>query len=327
MNTVTTDDSVSGDAELWTIVLSSPACTDAERAEFDAWLAASSEHPAAYARAQRTHTLTRELLGDDLLMAELRRARRAAPAFRPLLRWASAGLAAALVIAIAVPAWQWLGRSSAPPPQRYVANVGEQRTLTLADGTQLVLDTHSEVVAHFDARERRIEFVQGQAQFVVAEDAQRPFVVVSGTARIRDIGTTFQVRTIGRKLSVTLLDGIVSVETERAGTSPATVTLQPGQKLTYVSGAPPVISRIELDHAQAWTQGSLFVQGQRLDQLLEEMNRYSTRQVVLADPADGAILISGKYKVDDQQALLKALQAGWSLHPVNTSPTEVTLKR
>ncbi len=43
------------------------------------------------------------------------------------------------------------------------------------------------------------------------------------------------------------------------------------------------------------------------------MNRYSARQVRLADPALGALTVSGVFHAGDQDALVAALERGWSL--------------
>lgn len=314
------------DASTWTVVLSSPSCTDADRDAFERWLNQADGNAVAYARAQKTHALARDLMSDDLLMAELQRARKAGQLrSRPLRRWAPLGVAAALVLAVAIPAYKYFGDQGSEVVQRYASGVGEQRTFQMSDGTRVVLDTGSQLVASFDGAERRVDLLSGQAEFNVAEDPSRPFSVVSGGARIRDIGTTFQVRSIDQQLSVTLLDGSVSVQRENSK-SPA-ITLVPGQRLSYGKDGAPVITAVSIDQADAWTQGALFAQEQRLDQLLLEMNRYSERKIRLANPADGAILISGRYKVNDQDALLKSLQAGWNLRPVSTSSEEVVLQQ
>ncbi len=328
MNRSIVRDSEVPDAEMWTILLSSPSCTDAERDAFESWLANAPENPTAYARAQRTHTLTRELAGDELLMADLRRARRASSLdpYRTK-RWASVGLAAVLVIALALPAWNLLTDIGNVEMQHYAAGIGEQRSILLADGSRMMLDTASEALARFDGKQRRVELKKGQAEFAVSDGDDRPFVVVSGGSEIRDIGTTFQVRNVDDKLSVTLIDGLVEVRSARPDRTSAKVKLLPGQKLTVGPDGVQIVGAVDIDEAGSWTQGSLLIHEQRLDQLLLEMNRYSSLQVRLADPADGAILISGKYRVGDQQALLKTLQAGWSLRPVSASPNEVVLKQ
>lgn len=317
-----------GDAEMWTILLASPECTDKERAAFEVWLASSAEHPVRYSQAQHIHMLTRELAGDELLMAEVRRARRANPMLnRPLVRWASIGLAATLAVALAVPAWLKRTADDHVQIQRYVAAVGEQRKIRLSDGTFVVLDTQSEITTRFDSDERRIQLVQGQAQFIAGQD-QRPLTIYSDEVQIRDIGTTFQVRNVERQISVVLISGAVSIKNKKSPSIASDTMLRPGQKLTFdnSSGA-PTISNVDISQVDAWTEGALYVQEQRLDLVLNEINRYSKRKIRLANPADGEILISGKYKATDQDALLRSLSAGWALHVQSGTANEVILAR
>ena len=67
---------------------------------------------------------------------------------------------------------------------------------------------------HFSADLRGVELVSGQANFEVAKDASRPFVVTAGGSEVRAVGTQFDVYKTADKVTVTLIEGKVAVKEE-----------------------------------------------------------------------------------------------------------------
>src|SRR3546814_4964644 len=82
------------------------------------------------------------------------------------------------------------------PAIRYATVLGEQRSVTLKDGSQVILDTASELLVQYGSRERKLTLQRGRADFSVQhdDDAQRPFVVHAATGTVTATGTQFQVR-------------------------------------------------------------------------------------------------------------------------------------
>ncbi len=305
----------------WVACLMSPECTPQDRAAFEDWLAQSPEHIPAYLEAERVHALTAALASDDLIRAAARAARREAPT-RRIGKVLGPALAAALVAAVGVVVF-W-PRETPVAEQTYATQMGQQRQVTLADGTAVTLDADTRLVTRFDADHRRVELQQGRAQFVVGKDP-RPFAVHAGAGIVRDIGTTFQVSRLGKAVHVALLDGQVEVSTDVNGTAHRSL-LVPGEGIT-VDDAGSIGSPTPLDIAQvqSWPKGDLVFRQQRLDDLLAQMNRYSPQQVSLADPQLGALAVSGVFHVGDQASLVAALERGWSLRAVRASENEIVL--
>ncbi|MEG3192616.1 FecR domain-containing protein, partial [Lysobacter sp. D1-1-M9] len=238
---------------------------------------------------------------------------------------AAAALAATLVVSLGVAFWL-LRPAAVTTVAQYATAVGEQRGVTLADGTEVLLDTDSRLTARFSDGARRIELQHGRAQFVVASDPQRPFTVEAGAATIRDIGTTFQVGRRGDAVEVGLLEGAVIVTAAgRSGASQRS-TLAPGQQVT-VDAAGNVQARRALDLAvaEAWPRGDLVFKNRRLDMLLAEMNRYTEAQLRLADPRLGDTTVSGVFHIHDQPALIAALEQGWSLRAERIDEHQIVL--
>src|SRR5579862_8578042 len=123
--------------------------------------------------------------------------------------------------------------------------VGEQRLLTLKDGTRVFLNTATMVVVEYNNNFRKVELDRGEALFEVVNRSGWPFVVQVGDRQVTALGTSFVVRRDGKELAVTLVEGKVSVTSDpglappgshadRPSDSVATadnITLKPGQRL------------------------------------------------------------------------------------------------
>jgi transmembrane sensor len=121
---------------------------------------------------------------------------------RPL--FAAASVAFALVIAGAV----WWQAHRYP---LYSTDIGERRSITLADGSTVDLNARSQLRVEFSKTERRVELLGGQALFQVTKDMQRPFIVHSGDATVRAVGTQFDVYRKTHGTTITVLEGRVAV--------------------------------------------------------------------------------------------------------------------
>src|SRR5262249_15873572 len=123
----------------------------------------------------------------------------------------SLGLAAAILLLVlgALSAWFLTQRGT------YVTDVGEQRSFMLEDGSSVELNSRSRLKVHFTGCERSIELQAGQALFRVANDRTRPFVVNSGNASVRAVGTQFDVYRKKSGTVVTVLEGIVAIASRK----------------------------------------------------------------------------------------------------------------
>jgi transmembrane sensor len=88
---------------------------------------------------------------------------------------------------------------------------GEQRFVSLVDGSTMALNSRSRVRIRFSDSERDVDLIEGQALFHVAHDAARPFIVHSGTTLVRAVGTQFDVYRKDAGTTVTVVEGRVAV--------------------------------------------------------------------------------------------------------------------
>lgn len=155
--------------------------------------------------------------------------------YRPLYKW----IAAASIISIIALSILWHQTSSkkgitaplADAEMLIKCNKGEKKTLKLADGTTVTLNSDSRltVSAGFN-KSNRIVSLEGEAYFDVAHDTKNQFVVKTQHAEIKDIGTVFNVRNYIKDgvMEATLIKG--KIEIMLKDLSHKKVTLEPSQK-------------------------------------------------------------------------------------------------
>jgi len=211
---------------------------------------------------------------------------------------ASAALALLATFALGDP----VGPGPAPPEvQDYVTVVGEQRTVSLPDGSSVVLDTGTRMEVAYAAPERLVRLAEGRALFEVKSGAA-PFVVEAAGTRTRALGTTFGVQVKPKGAEVTLVEGSVSV----APAGQPGVVLSPGERLSINDGKAGSAVAVDLAAELAWRTGILQFKDTRLADAAEELNRYSATKILI-DPRLADERLSGSFRAGDQDMFVAAL--------------------
>ena len=286
-------------AASWVVRANGGELSDEELVAFDEWLSASPEHQWAYDQALTTWLAFEE--------APAPKAERRIPQPQRLASWAAA---AALGIAASVALVVYLAPSAAPAVKAttYATALGEHRSITLADGSRLDLNTATRLTVQLARNERRVILDEGEAAFTVVHDPSRPFVVVSGGGFIRDVGTEFDVRQRGEAFSVTVSHGVVQVQ-PRGGRGADPVTLRAGQRLERATAQSAMrVRTVAPDDDFSWRSGRLVLRNESLAEVVAELNLYYARPIRIADPELARAPISGVLLLDSQEATLRRLK-------------------
>lgn len=188
---------------------------------------------------------------------------------------------------------------------------GERRTLVLADGTRLDLNTASAIDVAFDARERRVRLDAGEILVETAPDPQtpaRPFIVQTDDGRIRALGTRFIVRDVhelggDNGTQVAVFHGAVEITPADAPHLARIVSA--GEQTRFTATSIDALTSAD-PHGADWTRGVLFAQRVRLADFLDELSRYRPG-LVRCDPAVADLPISGAFQLADTDNILAAL--------------------
>jgi transmembrane sensor len=317
------------EAEHWFVRLLDTDCSPEELLAFEHWREADPAHAAAYREIELLWIQSKEAVKDPVLMAAAKQALLPEPRARVPRRWLFPALAtalAALVAVVVVP--RWMASRTDPVGVAYTTAVGQQETVKLSDGSSILLDTDSEVVVRYSDRTRRVDLLHGQAQFSVQGNHAWPFVVHAGHGTVTAVGTQFQVRLDDHATDVALLKGKLAIEALSPDGDAQDASLVGGQGLAYdESGHIAPVHVLDMQQAQGWTQGKLFIHDWRLPALLAEMNRYSSTKLQVNDPSLQDIRVSGVFRTNDPQTFLLLLQQGWPIHARRISATQVELLR
>ena len=240
-----------------------------------------------------------------------------APRSRRALGFAAA--AAALVATVAGVTW-WSQRSET---QVLATAVGQHRTVTLADGSIITLNTNSIVETNIGRRSRDIYLRKGEAHFEVAHNRMRPFRVHAGDAVVRAVGTEFEVRLRpDRHVDVLVNEGRVEVQPEILAVPTADSALrdQPitlakvkavsaGEELSTATNnyAVTPISAEQLSSDLAWREGAVVFDSEPLAQAIAEIQRYTDARIAISDPSIANLPVGGRFKTDDLQGFLDGL--------------------
>lgn len=239
---------------------------------------------------------------------------------RPLstgMRMAFAAGLAVLVTTVSLVTW-WREYPT------YSTGVGEERSILMSDGSTINLNGRSRVRVHYTAHERDIDLLDGQALFSVAKNPSRPFIVHTGSIRVRAVGTEFDVERRIRETVVTVVEGVVSVAQARPATSfafgqastPAQFATPPLSPVYVPAGEQLVVApslnarpvRVNVAAATAWTHRELVFASTPLRDVVEEFNRYNDRQLVISDPALDGFEIDGVFSSTDPTSLIRFLR-------------------
>lgn len=346
-STRTVHDHVRDDAIAWLIGFCEGEIDSGGREQFGRWLKASPEHVQAYlqvsafweaagrlnvARKRQIDELVRRAAAEvNVLALEPLTPRMRSPVAGSPGKgmWRPAALAAslALVSAASIAGFWWQRHR----PVIYATAVGEQRTLILSDASTVILDARSKIRVHYTKDLREIDLEEGQALFRVTHHADRPFVVTTSDATIRDVGTQFDVRRKEEATVVTVLEGEVDTFGAR-GTPIAGGETAEG---VYVSAGEQVVvePRVRFHPVQvnaaaaiAWTQGKLVFDATPLSVVIQDYNRYSLKPLTIDDPQLLTLHVSGTFDASDPSQMIRFLSERFGLTE-HESPYRIRLSR
>ncbi|WP_225587281.1 FecR family protein [Methylomonas fluvii] len=291
-------DPIQDQAVEWLIRLSAENCPAAERAAFQTWLQQSPAHQATYAQIERRMQWLERVGQADSA------GRKTALQYRPAKSFVfsrQAGLAAAATILLGVglatfSPFGWYGYT-----RHFSAEPGARQTVNLADGTQLELNTDSEVAVRVNRSQRNVDVVKGEVYFSVVHNPDQPFVVTAGAGRSVDIGTEFEVYRQADQVVVAVHEGSVRVEAKQSR------DLTASQAVAYDRNGNFVETAADVETLSAWRRGKLIFDNRRLDEVLAEIGRYHRVSIGLADPALAERKVSGTFfteRLDDNLAAI-----------------------
>lgn len=307
-------DDIEDQASVW-LARQDRGLSEAERAAFDAWLAADTAHQVCYLRLKALWHKVDRLAGQDLV---------AVPPARPAIMWRA--LAATVLIGvISAGVWQLYGSNPAVVVSHasYATRLGQNNSVQLTDGTKVQLNTDTHLTQTMTTTAREIRLDHGEAFFDVAKDAKRPFVVYAGNRKITDIGTKFSVRRDGDAIEILVAEGRVRIDMPNAHKGARPIEAGAGNVIMTKADGTLVAMRSEQDIADrlSWRSGMLVFKQEPLGAAAAEFNRYNSKHIVVVGTARD-LKIGGRFRADNVDVFTALIKEGFSLKIEDTG-TEI----
>jgi len=234
-------------------------------------------------------------------------------------------LAAALIlVATSGIAWYFLNQD----PNTYRTAIGDSQSVHLADGSQVILNTDSQIHVALTGTERRVEVNRGEVFFDVVKEPTRPFVVRAGDKRVVVVGTKFSVLRSPNDLRVVVTEGKVLVEDLSRENAEPTLQLTAGNiarasasGLLVTGGSIP-----QAEQALSWRSGYIVLRDTALADAVAEFNRYNERKLVLADSSLASLRIGGNLRPTNLDAFVRVLEQGFPIQ-AESSGDRIVLRR
>lgn len=273
---------------------------------FEQWLQADEQHRRAWRKAEKVWQLTGALPASmDLGNRPEPRAQQAAP--RRSRRWRRPRLAIACSLLLGLLLTAGLERG---PGHDVSTGTAQVRTLDLADGSHVQLDSQTALDIDLGPQRRYIRLVDGQAFFQVHRQPDAPFIVDTDALKVTVTGTAFEVRHLYQQTRVSVVEGSVQVDID-SQTQQAPFQLQAGDQLLFDQASSRVsLVRTPIEQIASWRTGKLLVEAATLDHVVREMRRHYNGLIIL-DPRLGRQKVTGTYNLGDP---VSALQAALSPH-------------
>lgn len=298
------------EAVAWHVRLSSDRADERTWLAFTSWLESDEANRTAF---DEVEDFTGELESSVAMARDSKRFANIGPArfpprVRSLLRsrygWAAAAmaLAAAALLFIFLPL-----EPRQPASVSYSTRMGETRSVVLADGTMVDLNTGTTIRVRVGRSERHVALDRGEALFHVAKDSRHPFDVSVGRRVIRVVGTVFDVLRNEGTITVTVAEGKVGFFQPDAQADRGLTLVAGDQAALAEATGKATLRRVDPNVALAWRSGYLVYRNAPLATIVSDINRYFARRVAIGDGSAAGQRFSGVLRMDREDAVLRRL--------------------
>jgi transmembrane sensor len=322
-------DNLLQEAAQWCLELSGGEVSAERIAQWQQWLAASEAHREAFDRIQSTWCAIDRSAGgtvpwptdsevasdtyDGSVPVSVWRERGVQLTEQRRRPWMFVGLAGAIagVAALAIVPVSRFIQPTPPAVTVIETRSGENRDVKLGDGSIVTAGAESMLWATLTRDAREVTLERGEAFFHVAKDSERPFVVKVGATKVAAIGTAFNVRRAGERVVVAVAEGIVEVDERQLGV---------GHQLSINTvGGGASVQIVDATRIAAWREGLLQYRNEPLRAIISDVIRYSTQEIVIADPQIADLRMTTTVFTNDVDSWLQGLEAAAPVRVVRTA--------
>jgi transmembrane sensor len=293
----------------------------ADQAALDVWLAESVGHQVAYWRmsagfdcTERLTALRTPAQSQNNLEGNGKR--------QPFAFRVATGLMAVCLVAA-------IGFVIAPKQESYATAVGGHQTVHLVDGSQIELNTDTNLRVSTDIFGQRTAWLdRGEAFFSIKHDDDHPFILLAAGHRLTDLGTKFVVRADTSHVRIALMEGAIRLESEGQAAQQQRATLVPGDVAIADASSLLVEKKTEpeLQREESWRRGLLIFKRTTLEDAVAEFNRYNASKLRIENREIAKLQIGGTFSSTDPALFARATSTMLGLRIVDRG-TEMIIAR
>jgi len=225
-----------------------------------------------------------------------------------LKHWIS--IAASILIISILAVFYRSGLKSPDNAVAYIENVtapGQKKTVTLPDGTRIMLNADSKlrIDKNFGGVNRTV-YLEGEAWFDVKRNPRKPFIVHTGKVATQVLGTHFNIsayKSDGR-ITVSLVQGKVQVDINNDPSK--RVILEPGKQMVFSKATQQAqVANFMTDEVTGWKENKLIFNYDSWPEAAKKLSRWYGVRVELQD---GALLQCKLKATFDNAPLAKVMQ-------------------
>ena len=187
----------------------------------------------------------------------------------------------------------------------YHTAAGELLTLTLADGSQIIINSDTTLSVNYSDQQRSITLHQGEAYFDVASDRSRPFEVITRAGKVRALGTEFDIKNRNANVSVTVFEHAVKVSLNNGK---IIERLPEGQQLIFTGSASSQPTEANLSRIQSWRKRRIIFQDKPLAEVMAALSHYREGTIIILDSEIKTLSVTGVFATDDTNIALQTIE-------------------
>lgn len=197
--------------------------------------------------------------------------------------------------------------------QRYQTAVGQSLAVNLDDGSELHLNTATDVEVRLTRKQREVRILHGEARFDVNTDVQRPFLVQAGAIRVRTLGTEFDVYRASMHTDVAVSKGAIAVSFVKPGffqprAEERRINHGMGLRLRQ-DGSASDLAQADFLNAVDWPSGRMRFLNESLSRIADEFNRYNDEPKIDVQGDAASKRFSGVFVTADPDAFTALISA------------------
>lgn len=197
-----------------------------------------------------------------------------------------------------------------PLIQTIYAPVGQHVQISLADGTEVWLNSNSKLSfpTHFTQKTRKV-VLEGEGYFKVTHDKKRKFIVQTEKYNVKVLGTEFNVKAYSKDnvFETALIDGRVEVSSIDEEYK---IQLLKNQKI-YLKDEDLVLASINNYNSYLWKEGIIAFESKNIKDIFRELELFYDVSIRVTD-TDNTLMnasFSGKFRTKDGvDHILRVLQ-------------------